>query len=187
MKTFNKEDLITWANREKAVIGHKYYFGDSIEDIRNIINDECKKLHEETLHAIDDTNFVGTFIYFDNEDEDSWEYACILPVDKVIDEPKKKYRPCKSLREFYRVVMNEVPTLNMVEDDIIYDLMDSIIHIRNTKSSIEFHLNINGISTDLDGTRNVLIGNTYLSFKDLFDNSEIEINGKWLPFGVIDA
>ena len=185
MKTFNEEDLITWANRDKAIIGHKYYFGDSIEDIRNIINDK-NKLHEETLHAIDDTNFVGTFIYFDNEDEDSWEHACILPVEAVKEE-KKKYRPCKSLREFYRVVMNEIPTLNMVEDDIIYDLMDSIIHIRNNKSSIEFHLNINGISTDLDGTRKILIGNTYLSFKDLFDNFEIEINGKWLPFEVIDA
>ena len=185
MKTFNEEDLITWANRDKAVIGQRYYFGDSIEDIRNIINDK-NKLHEETLHAIDDTNFAGTFIYFDNEDEDSWEHACILPVEAVKEE-KKKYRPCKSLREFYRVVMNEIPTLNMVEDDIIYDLMDSIIHIRNNKSSIEFHLNINGISTDLDGTRNVLIGNTYLSFKDLFDNFEIEINGKWLPFEVIDA
>lgn len=187
MKTFNEEDLITWSNRYKAVIGHKYYFGDSIEDIRNIINDKCKNLHEETLHAIDDTNIVGTFIYFDNEDEDSWEHACILPVDNVIDEPEKKYRPCKSLREFYRVVMNEIPTLNMVEDDIIHDLINSIIHIRNTVGGIEFHLNINGISTDLDGTRKVLIGNTYLSFKDLFDNSEIEINGKWLPFGVIDA
>lgn len=186
MKTFNEEDLITWANRDKAVIGKRYYFGDSIEDIRNIINDKCKKLHEETLHAINDTNFVGTFIYFDNEDEDSWENACILPVEAVKEE-KKKYRPCESLREFYRVAMNEVPTLNMVENDIIYDLINSIIHIRNIKSGIEFHLNINGISTDLDGTRNVLIGNTYLSFKDLFDNSEIEINGKWLPFGIIDA
>ena len=187
MKTFNKEDLITWANREKAVIGHKYYFGDSIEDIRNAINCKYEKNHGKTLHAIDDTNFAGTFIYFNNEDEYSWEHACILPVDKVIDEPKKKYRPCESLREFYRVVMNEVPTLNMVEDDIIYDLMDSIIHIRDIKSGIEFHLNINGISTDLDGTRKILIGNSYLSFKDLFDNFEIEINGKWLPFEVIDA
>lgn len=185
MKTFNEEDLITWANRDKAVIGKRYYFGDSIEDIRNIINDKCKKLHEETLHAIDDTNFVGTFIYFDNEDEDSWENACILPVEAV--EEKKKYRPCESLREFYRVVMNEVPTLNMVENDIIYDLINSIIHIRNIKSSIEFHLNINGIRTELDGTRKILIGNSYLSFKDLFDNFEIEIDGKWLPFGVIDS
>ena len=35
MKTFNEEDLITWANRDKAVIGERYYFGDSIEDIQN--------------------------------------------------------------------------------------------------------------------------------------------------------
>lgn len=185
MKTFNEKDLITWANRKKAIVGQKYYFGDTLEDIRNIINSEYKKLHEETLHTIDDSSIVGTFIYFhDDEDEGSREYSCILPVEAVKEE--KKYRPCESLREFYRVVMNEVPTLNMLENDIIYDLINSIIHIRNTKSSIEFHLNINGIRTDLDGTRKVLIGKSYLSYKDLFDNFEIEINYKWLPFGVSD-
>lgn len=176
MKTFNEEDLITWANKEKAIIGNEYYFADDLDSMKGKIKKEvvCK------LIGINDTEVATTFKNSGN----SYLYACILPVDAVKEE--KKYRPCESLREFYRVVMNEVPTLNMVEDDIIYDLMDSIIHIRN-KSSIEFHLNINGISTDLDGTKNVLIGNTYLSFKDLFDNSEIEINGKWLPFGVIDA
>ena len=178
MKTFNKEDLITWSNQDKAVIGNEYYFVNKINNLQIII----KNGYTSPLSNINGNNIMQPF--FDNS---GIGYACILPVDKVIDEPKKKYRPCESLREFYRVVMNEIPTLNMVEDDIIYDLMDSIIHIRNNKSSIEFHLNINGISTDLDGTRNVLIGNTYLSFKDLFDNSEIEINGKWLPFGVIDA
>ena len=179
MKTFNKEDLITWSNMEKAVIGNEYYFADDLDSMKGKI----KKEEVGKLIGINDTEVATTFKNSGNH----YLYACILPVDKVIDVPKKKYRPCESLREFYRVVMNEIPTLNMVEDDIIYDLMDSIIHIRNTKSSIEFHLNINGISTELDGTRNVLIGNTYLSFKDLFDNSEIEINGKWLPFGVIDA
>ena len=183
MKTFNEEDLITWANRDKAVIGNEYYFGNCLYDIKYRIKEGIYTV----LTAID--NNCYNYPFHIKKDNSSGEVcsACILPVDKVIDEPEKKYRPCENLREFYRVVMNEVPTLNMVEDDIIYDLMDSIIHIRNTKSSIEFHLNINGISTDLDGTRNVLIGNTYLSFKDLFDNSEIEINGKWLPFGVIDA
>ena len=179
MKTFNKEDLITWSNMEKAVIGNEYYFADDLDSMKGKI----KKEEVGKLIGINDTEVATTFKNSGNH----YLYACILPVDKVIDEPKKKYRPCESLREFYRVVMNEVPTLNMVEDDIIYDLMDSIIHIRDIKSGIEFHLNINGISTELDGTRNVLIGNTYLSFKDLFDNSEIEINGKWLPFGVIDA
>lgn len=178
MKTFNEEDLITWSNRDQAIIGNEYYFGNKIDNLQIKI----KNGDTHPLSDINENNIMQPF--FDNS---GIVYACILPVDKVIDEPEKKYRPCKSLREFYRVVMNEIPTLNMVEDDIIYDLMDSIIHIRNAKSGIEFHLNINGISTDLDGTRNVLIGNTYLSFKDLFDNSEIEINGKWLPFGVIDA
>ena len=163
---------------EKAVIGNEYYFADDLDSMKGKI----KKEEVGKLIGINDTEVATTFKNSGNH----YLYACILPVEAVKEE-KKKYRPCESLREFYRVVMNEVPTLNMVEDDIIYDLMDSIIHIRNAKSSIEFHLNINGISTELDGTRNVLIGNTYLSFKDLFDNSEIEINGKWLPFGVIDA
>ena len=179
MKTFNKEDLITWSNMEKAVIGNEYYFADDLDSMKGKI----KKEEVGKLMGINNNEVATTFKNSGNY----YLYACILPVDKDIDAPKKKYRPCESLREFYRVVMNEIPTLNMVEDDIIYDLMDSIIHIRNTKSSIEFHLNINGISTDLDGTRKILIGNSYLSFKDLFDNFEIEINGKWLPFGVIDA
>lgn len=175
MKTFNEEDLITWANRDKAVIGKRYYFGNCLYDIKYRIKEGIYTV----LTTIDNNCYNYPFHIERTSNEVCC--ACILPVKE-----EKKYRPCESLREFYRVVMNEVPTLNMVEDDIIYDLMDSIIHIRN-KSGIEFHLNINGISTDLDGTRNVLIGNTYLSFKDLFDNSEIEINGKWLPFGVIDS
>lgn len=178
MKTFNEEDLITWSNREKANTYENYYFANSISSMQKQIN------NDKFIHMLIEINDERVQLPFRTDERVS--YACILPLDAV-KETEKKYRPCESLREFYRVVMNEIPTLNMVEDDIIYDLMDSIIHIRNTKSGIEFHLNINGISTDLDGTRNVLIGNAYLSFKDLFDNSEIEINGKWLPFGVIDS
>lgn len=43
MKTFNKSDLITWSNLDKAEVGKEYYFASCLSDIQNRVNvGKCK-------------------------------------------------------------------------------------------------------------------------------------------------
>ena len=181
MKTFNKEDLITWANREKAVIGNRYYFGDSIDSIKSRIETGDKY----RLDSINNNTFNCTF-----KDDCGNYYACILPTNVVIEiETEKKYRPCKSIKEFYRVVMNDLSPLNMVESDFIYELIDRIIHFRSRNTGTEYTTAIRSISKDTNECIKILITRrSYLSFEQIFANYEImNADGEWQPFGVLDS
>ena len=44
MKTFDEKDLITWSNREKAVIGNEYYFADCLDSMKGKIKKRRKEL-----------------------------------------------------------------------------------------------------------------------------------------------
>ena len=72
MKSFNEKDLITWYNREKAVIGNEYYFADDLDSM------ECKikKAEVGRLIGINDNEVTTPFENSGN----SYLYACILPV-----------------------------------------------------------------------------------------------------------
>ena len=37
MKTFNENDLITWSNRDKAEIGKRYYYANTIKALQSAI------------------------------------------------------------------------------------------------------------------------------------------------------
>lgn len=180
MKTFDEKDLIMWSNCDQAKIGEKYYFAYTLDDMK----DKVKRGVIRKLISADFHNYAYTFC-----SDGLTCYPCILPVDKVIEEePEKKYRPCKTIKEFYRVVMNDLPPLNMVvESDFIYDLIDRDIHLRSKKTGTKYYSSIRSISEDVNGYINVSITSTnYLSFDELFSNYEIEINGEWKPFGILD-
>ena len=180
MKTFNEKDLITWSNHDKAIIGKLYYFGYWLESIQSKIETGIG----DRLVSINNNSFVDTF-----KNECGYHYPCILPVDAVKDiEPEKKYRACKNIREFYRVLLNELPPLNWnTEEDFIYDLIDRDIHFRSKKTGTKYYSSIRSISEDVNGYIKVLIAwNNYLSFDELFSNYEIEINGEWKPVGILD-
>ena len=38
MKTFNENDLITWSNRDKAEIGKRYYFADTLDALQKCVD-----------------------------------------------------------------------------------------------------------------------------------------------------
>ena len=94
MKTFNESDLITWSNRENAILGNEYYFANNIADMwRHVEN----AIFRDKLVSINEDDFRGTFKSRE-EDDYAFDYACILPVDKVIEvEPEKTYRALKSI------------------------------------------------------------------------------------------
>ena len=92
MKTFNEKDLITWANRNKAIIGNQYYFADSLIGMKSCINNNCNIF---TLDYIVEESICMPFNCKDSGC--NFSYACLLPIDAVKED--KTYRPCKDLRE----------------------------------------------------------------------------------------
>lgn len=81
MKTFNDSDLITWANRDKAVIGNLYYCGLS----KGLLEGCIAKDKRYELIAIRDDSYGHPF----NCNNPTKEYeiltACLLPIDKVYE------------------------------------------------------------------------------------------------------
>ena len=74
MKTFTESDLITWSNRDKAEIGKKYYFANTVKALKSAI----EKNRTSTLTGINDNDVSCPFclddgIFFDY-------YSCILEV-----------------------------------------------------------------------------------------------------------
>ena len=98
---------------------------------------------------------------------------------------KKTYRPCKTIKEFYELVFN---TKSKADYKFYFEeLLGVIIHFRNKKRGIEYFTTISTITKDsTDCIRVFLPFKGYLSFKDFFDEYEIEVEGKFKPFGVID-
>ncbi len=179
MKTFDEKDLITWSNREKAVIGNEYYFGNTIDTIQGRIETGEK-------YRLDSIN-NHTFNYTFKKDCANY-YACILPVEAVKE--NKTYRACRNVKELYELVFD---TKSKAEESFyIEELLGAIIHLRNKETSTEYFTTISTITKDINDYIKVVVSLKgylsfgYLSFTDLFNNYEIEINGEWRPFGVLE-
>lgn len=173
MKTFNKKDLITWFNRDQAEIGKEYYFASCLSDIQNRVNNGKYKFK---LRSIDENRVDQPFEW---DDGTCFCWACILPVDKVIEKGEKKFRPLKNIEEFYELYFE---TEGKSEEDCIYQLIyDCILHLKSKQSGTEYYTPIRGICKNED----ILIFiNSSLTFEDLFNEFEIEIDGEWKPVGI---
>lgn len=180
MKTFNKEDLITWSNRHDVNVGDKGYFADSITDLHS--NMMAGYVHE-LMSIFDNNNRCFS--------DGIFSYGFFLPVECVKEE--KKYRACKNIKEFYELVndygSDSFPNDDFTTENFIYNLLDSTIHIRSKVTGTEYYTAIITITVDVDVNNYVKIAlspKSYQSFNELFENYEIEINGEWCPFGVIN-
>lgn len=183
MKTFDKKDLITWANCDKAIIGNKYYFSNSVYGIQFRINNNST----HTLIRVDES-LIDTPFVFENDIGECYT-ACALPVESVKEE--KTYRPCKTIKEFYELVFNT----KCKADFKFYfeELLGAIIHFRDKENGIEYFTIISAITKDINDYIKVVVSpkrypssKSYLSFTDLFNKYEIEVEGEFKPFGVTD-
>lgn len=173
MKTYNKEDLITWINSEKAVIGNEYYFGDFVEDL----NDNIKRNNTYILTDILNGSISHPFV------NKGIAYACILPVDAVKEE--NTYRPCKTVHELCELVSGN-RSLQADEQCSLY-LIGCKVHIRNKITGSEYYTTIITITVDVNNYVKISLSpKSYQSFNELFKNYEIKINGEWRPFGVLE-
>lgn len=173
MKVFNEKVLFTWSNRHDTKLGTKGYFANSINELKENIKDgkicELTDISDKNAWCFTD----GTF-----------RYGFFLPVDAVKDEII--YRPCKTIQEFSDVI--DLSSLDSYDDeDYIYDLIDKTIHIRSKSTGTEYYTSIRSISKDEDGCIKILITRrSYQSFEQIFNNFDIEVNGEWQPFGILN-
>ena len=177
MKTFDKKDLITWVNCDKAIVGEKYYFSNTVHGMQY-------RIKNNSVHALIrvDESLIDNPFVFENDIGECYS-ACALPVDSVKEE--KTFRPCKTIREFYELVFN---TKSKADYKFYFEeLLGTIIHFKSKETGIEYFTTISTITKDsTDCIRVFLSLEGYLSFADLFNKYEIEVEGKFKPFGVID-
>ena len=140
----------------KQFIGHEGYFCDHRSGFTNIYN-----LVKDVLRDITpDDNYCEVY----KTNCTSWEY--FLP-EEWIKEPEKKYRPY-TLAEW--VDQHEI---------------GEVIHYRSKSEGIEAHIMYMGTYHHKNkGT--IVLGVASYTLDCLFEEFEIEIDGKWLPFGVIE-
>ena len=177
MKTFDTKDLITWVNCDKAIVGNKYYFSNTLYGIQSRIKNNS--IH--TLIRVDES-LIDTPFVFENDIGECYT-ACALPVESVIE--KKTYRPCKTIREFYELVFN---TKSKADYKFYFEeLLGAIIHFRDKETGTEYFTTISTITKDKNDYVKVVVSpKGYLSFTDLFNKYEIEVLGEFRPFGVAD-
>ena len=150
----------------KQFIGKKGFFGSRESQFMNL--DSCPKCVVDELKEVDnydDCPFMTS---------GNFGYKRFLP-EEWVKEPKKKYRPY-TLAEW--IEQHEI---------------GEVIHLRNKDFRQGFHVMYTGYVID-DGedvhdirtTGRIMLINAGYSLENLFEDYEIEMNGEWLPFGVIE-
>lgn len=156
-----KKPLTAFDVMESKFIGTDCYFSDKASDYGDLSN--CQK---GCLSSRD--GMTGVFNATKNNSYANFNYC--LPCEWVKpEEPEKKYRPF-TLDEF----VNK------------FSLGDEIILKIKENNKIEHKLFIEYIedAKNINARMNICLGGFYYSLKDLFDKSELYIDGGWKPFGV---
>lgn len=171
MKKFDEKDLITWTNRHNAKIGTKGYFATTITELNDKI--EAGMIYKLTgISDKDSWCFIGG----------NFKYGFFLPVDAVKE--NKTYRACRNVKELYELVFN---CKSKVEDRICIDeLVGTVIHFKQKVFDTTNYECITGIAVYINGDIAVHIKGCNFELDELFESYEIEINGEWLPFGVLE-
>jgi len=159
MKTFDRKDIYSWSNAEKAkqYIRKEGYFADDLDELQKDINANSVF----TLNEIK-TDTAMCFIY----DEGDLYAPLFLPADKVKEIKEKKWRAFKDHNEFITETQLTVGDLITIHDKTIdHDYYTMI--------------------TSLDNGGIVLGGFILSSFEMLLKNYEwLDKDGKWQRFGV---
>lgn len=112
-------------------------------------------------------------------------FAFFLPLDAVKkDKPKKKYRPFKDAYEFYKFLVNPSLARKVFNNKLLLNL--PITWRKKDTSNFTTTEIITSVEVAvIDGCQLTSINGKELKY--WFNNYEIEINGKWQPFGVEDC
>lgn len=171
MKTFNEKDLFTWSNRKNAKVGAKGYFAISITDLKD-------NIEADEIYELEDISDESAWCFTAND----FRYGFFLPVDAVKE--NKTYRACRTVQELYELVFN---CKSNVEDRFCIDeLVGTVIHFKQKGSGTTYYECITGIVVYNNGDIDVRIDGDNFELPELFKSYMIEINGEWVPFGVLE-
>ena len=185
---FDIKDLKSWANRHdveiKSVTG---FFGNSLLEIDNEIR-RYNKGEKDRLHMLYQISDNGCYcfgyaLYFADTGAfgGTNNFAFFLPLDKV--KVEKRYRPFEDAYEFYKFLVNP----SLARKDFSNKLLLNLPITWRKKDTSNFTTTeiITGVEVAvINGCQLTSINDKEL--KDWFNNYEIEINGKWQPFGAVE-
>ena len=159
-------DCFDAKDARKQFIGKKGFFGARESQFVDL--DSCPKCVLDELKEVDSYD-ESPFITSCNHC-----YRFFLP-EEWVNEPEKKYRPY-SLAEW--VDQHEI---------------GEVIHYRDKDYKQQFHVMYSGYIIDegediqdISTIGRIVLMFTAYFLEELFKDYEIEINGEWRPFGVID-
>ena len=164
MKTFDRKDVFTVVNAEKArsYINKDGFFADTLSALNKLVQQNC-------FEILDDVNQLQDFPFISYGKESLF----FLPADKVKEVEEKKYRPFKTLEEFRK-------TFNQID-------FGQPLQIRHKEKNNEVFV---GIFNDYQEENDVLItislGGWLISPITLFNIYEVfdDKTEDWQPFGV---
>ena len=183
---FDIKDVKSWASRHdvNTPLSDVGFFGNSLLEIDNEIrrynNGEKDRLH--TLYQISDNGCYcfGYALYFADTGAFAGtnNSAFFLPLDKV--KVEKRYRPFKDAYEFYKFLVNP----SLARKDFSNKLLLNLPITWRKKDTSNFTTTEIITSVEIDGCQLTSINGKELNY--WFNNYEIEINGEWQPFGILN-
>lgn len=175
---FNKEDVLTGITADKAVVGMKGFFGDSLY----VLNDNIKRNDVRTL-----TDIVGNCAYCFEVDHKEQLYAFFLPGERVM---KPTYRPIATVDELFDFIL---PEFELVGDEngkqvdsyrkaeILLGKKLVLKDLINDRIKIMIIQDIN-FKSDTNNSSAIFLNS--LSLEYLFHDFEIQKNGEFVPFAI---
>ena len=163
MKKFDIKDVYSWSNAKEAkqYINKEGYFSDDLDELNREIN-------ENKLYPLKEVYSNSAICFVALSPVGRWSCGLFIPAEKVkeVEEPKK-YRKFNSTDEFLK-----------------FYKVGQVVHLKNKNNNLEQLTSIVSVFINCYCCVCLGINNGALPFEDLFKKYEIEINGKWQPFGV---
>ena len=175
---FDIKDVKSWSNRYDVKIGDEGYFSHSIDNLRNSEKEYIKPVKTK-LVSLGDNDAMCFQIEHTRDGDDAFEF--FLPLDKV---KEKEYRPFKDAYELYKFFLPSTScTREEFHNKLLLNL--SITHRkRDTRNFTTTELITSVEDAIIDGCHLTIINGKELEY--WFKNYEIEINGEWQPFGILN-
>lgn len=169
MELFNKADVLTEITCNRAKIGDKGYFGDSLPKLI----DNIKRNDVRTL-----TDIIETILYC-FEVENNQYRAFFLPIDKVKCK-EITYRPLRSIDELFDFMLPDYAGADYTTDEKVEKLLGQRYTIKNKiDGTLKQHI-VSFLNTSADGT--LLLD--FIDLDSLFENYEFKKGDKFVPFGI---
>lgn len=169
MKKFDIKDVFSWSNAEdaKQYIGKEGYFADNLNDLQECVsNNNFQTLFSLDLDPETDVDSIFSITEID------YKYALFIPADKVKEVKEKKWRPFKTIEEFFDIYNKNVGSL------ITYRV--KVNPLREITTSII------GYIKEANGEDQLQIGLSSLQLSTWHEITEIWNEESWQPFGVED-